>query len=116
MDTVNQIVTSDNKSPKGDGINAVLSLLQELRTFKEKVDKCIEAQSISEYKSKFDQINSVLDKMYTELIGIASAGVGQIRQQEQQEQQQQVLAASNKEEKSDAQVFFHSQPTITKIQ
>ena len=64
-----------SKKRKGDGINAAIGLLQELRNFQEKVESCIEAQDISENKVKIQEHSQALEAMYKSLIEIASNGV-----------------------------------------
>ena len=60
---------------KGDGINAALVLLKDLRDFQDKVESCIEAQDITEYKGKVETFNAELDKMYEVLLEIARGGM-----------------------------------------
>ena len=73
------ILGQDKKSKKGDGINAALKLMQDLRDFQGKVDTCVEAQMISENKAKIEQFNAYVDKMYNTLLEIASGGIRAIR-------------------------------------
>lgn len=70
------------KSKKGDGINAVLGLLQELRNFMDKIQACADAQDITENRQKVEAIATELDKHYEELLELAKGGIKSIRKQE----------------------------------
>ena len=65
----------DKVKTKGDGINAALVLLKDLRDFQDKVETCIEAQDIEEYKQKIEVFNNKLDEMYEILLDIARGGM-----------------------------------------
>jgi len=68
------------KEKKGDdGINAVLVLMKDMRDFQEKVDTCLEAQSVPENRAKIQQFDTMLDKMYESLLDIAGGGIRSVR-------------------------------------
>ena len=74
------VAENEKKSKNGDGINAVLVLMKDLRDFQEKVDSCLEAQAIAENKQKIAQFDAMLDQMYQTLLQIASGGITSIRE------------------------------------
>ncbi len=67
------------RSKKGDGINAVLILMKDLRDFQDKVESCMEAQDIEEISNKIENFYSHLDEMYGVLLEIASNGIKSVR-------------------------------------
>ena len=67
--------TERKSKKKGDGINAVLTLLKELRDFQDRVTECSEAQEITDNKSKVDQFNEYLDSMAETLLDIAKGAI-----------------------------------------
>lgn len=77
------ILASDEvkKSKKGDGINSILGLLQEMRNFRDKIDACAEAQDITENRQKVEAIGNDLDKHYEGLIDLAKGGIRSIRKE-----------------------------------
>lgn len=73
-----RVAADDDKKKskgKGDGVAAAIGLLQELRGFKEKVDACIEAQDIAEYKSALAEPAKALESLYKALLKIAEGGI-----------------------------------------
>ena len=74
----------DKIKTKGDGINAALVLLKDLRDFQDKVETCIEAQDIAEYKQKIEVFNQKLDEMYEILLDIARGGMHANRSKDSQ--------------------------------
>lgn len=68
-----------DKKAKGDGIDAVLTLMKSLRSFQEEVETCIDAQGMTENKDKIQAFDKPLDEMYEVLIEIASGGIRNIR-------------------------------------
>jgi len=68
-----------DKKAKGDGIDAVLTLMKSLRAFQEEVETCIDAQGMTENKDKIQAFDKPLDEMYEVLIEIASGGIRNIR-------------------------------------
>ena len=72
---------------KGGGINAVLSLLQDLVAFQEKLSVAIEAQDLGENKQKLEQFQERLSEMYESLIDLARGGMQAMRQAPQAEEQ-----------------------------
>jgi hypothetical protein len=74
----NNIITiagSDSKRKKGNGVNAVLTLMKELGDFQDKVEACIDAQDISQSKEKLEIFYDKLDEMAEVLLGMASVGI-----------------------------------------
>lgn len=63
------------KRKKGDGINAVLTLMKEMREFQERVEECIEAQDVAEHKGKIEEFNNYVESMYEVLLDIARGGL-----------------------------------------
>jgi len=75
-----QITAADDKKKRGDGINSVLKLMSDARDFQLKIDDCIEEQSNPEYKTKIEEFNKYMDKMYAVLLDIAKTGIESVRQ------------------------------------
>ena len=73
------ITADDKRTKKGDGINAVLKFMIEVRDFQDKLESCISAQSIAENRAKLEKYPSVVDKLYQSLADIASSGVREMR-------------------------------------
>ena len=63
------------RSKKGDGINAILGLIQELRNFMEKVDAAAESQDIAENKTAVEAINNSLRENSKKLLDIVAGGL-----------------------------------------
>ena len=74
------VLGSDKKNKKGDGISAVLGLMQDMRDFQDKVVDCMEAQSLESHKQKIAAFDREIDKMYDVLLGIAEGGIRSIRE------------------------------------
>ena len=74
------VAENEKKTKKGDGINAVLVLMKDLRDFQEKVDSCLDAQDIEDYRQKIASFDEMLDSMYETLLEIASGGISSIRE------------------------------------
>jgi len=74
------IITAEDKKKKSDGINSVLKLMSEARDFQSKIADCIDDQSNSDFKSKIEQFNGLMDKMYSVLLDIAKTGIESVRQ------------------------------------
>lgn len=72
----------EKSKTKGDGINAALVLLKDLRDFQDKVEACSEAQDIADYKKQVEDFNAELDKMYETLLNIARGGMHSNRNKE----------------------------------
>jgi hypothetical protein len=66
---------------KGGGVNAVLSLLQDLIAFQDKVGSTIDAQDLGENKQKLEEFQTRLGEMYESLLDMARGGVRSIRQE-----------------------------------
>ena len=71
-----------SKKNKGDGINAILTLMKDLRDFQDKVETCIDAQAIAENKQKVEQFYDLLDNMAEVLLDIAESGIKSSRKVE----------------------------------
>jgi len=63
------------KKKKGDGINAVLTLMKEMRDFQDRVEECIESQDLAEHKAKIQDFNNYVESMYEVLLDIAKGGL-----------------------------------------
>ena len=74
------ITADDKKGNKGDGINAVLKFMIDVRDFQEKLDVCADAQAIVDNKSKISEYSSMIDKLYASLAEIASTSVRAMRE------------------------------------
>ena len=72
---------------KDDGIKAVLSLLQDLYDFKDKVSACMESQSNVETRQSLERFYGELEDANRELLAIAGGGVQEIRQRPEGEAQ-----------------------------
>ena len=75
MSNIITIGSENSKRQKGDGVNAVLTLMKDLRDFQDKVESCIEAQAIAENKAKVEKFYEGLDKMAEALLEIAESGI-----------------------------------------
>ena len=75
------ILGQNKKEKKGDGINAVLVLMKDIRDFQDKIETCIQAQTMEPTKEKVKQFDRMIDKMYKDLLEIASGGIKSIRKQ-----------------------------------
>ena len=75
------IVAGDDgkRSKKGDGINSILSLCQEMRNFMDKVESCAEAQDINENRQKIEALADDMNKHLEALIDVAKGGILSIR-------------------------------------
>lgn len=89
--------TEKKKSKKGDGVNAAIGLLQDLRTFQERVEAVVESQDIAENRSKISESAKGLEAMYSALLEIAQSGIRSIGQAAIQEGQkvEQTLGTGN---------------------
>jgi len=77
------VLTAAASAKKGNGVNAILSLLQDLITFQDKVVSTAEAQDLGENKQKLEEFQERLGEMYESLLGMAKGGVRSIRQDPQ---------------------------------
>ena len=69
------VMSQDKKGKKGDGVNAVLVLMKEIREFQDKVDDAMESQTNPENAKKISAFNDMIEKMYEGLLEIASQGI-----------------------------------------
>lgn len=60
---------------KGGSLAAVFKLIQDLAEFENSIQECVDAQEMSENKSKIESFTMELDKMYEVLFGIAKGGI-----------------------------------------
>lgn len=83
QDEVKKKDKDKEKSSKGDGVNAVLTLMKELRDFQDQVESCIDAQAIEDNKKKIQAFNNQITQMYEILLEIAKGGIRRENQEEQ---------------------------------
>ena len=74
------ITADDKKSKKGDGINAVLKFMIDVRDFQDKLETCVESQSIVENKTKLAKYSVMIDGLYKACAEIASTSVRSMRE------------------------------------
>jgi len=89
------ILTAADKGKKGGGVNAILSLLQELIAFQDKVSSAVDAQDLGENKRKLEEFQTRLDEMYGSLLEMAKGGVRSLRQEPKQENKPQFTMNDN---------------------
>jgi len=63
------------KSKKGDGINASLVLMRQVRDFQDQIQDCIDAQDIDDNKKRIAEFDDYIGKMYETLLDIARGGI-----------------------------------------
>ena len=73
------VMSELKKNRKGDGINAVLKLLADVRDFQDKIEVAIEAQGMVENKVKLEECCTKVEEMYETLLEIASGGIRSIK-------------------------------------
>ena len=78
----NMIVLGETKK-RGDGVNAVLTLMKDVRDFQEKVDACVEAQINPANKTAIQGFSGDIEKMYSSLLDMAKGGVRTMREPEE---------------------------------
>ena len=79
--------------------NAVLSLLQDLLVFQDKVGNAAEAQDLGENKQKLEDFQEKLNGMYESLLEMARGGVKAIRQEEPESEKPPFMMNDNTIEK-----------------
>lgn len=85
------------KSKKGDGINAILVFLKEVRDFQERLESCVEAQDVEPIAEKIRSFDAHIDEMYSSLLDIVSTNRKSLRNKgEQPEQPAQQAQPSGK--------------------
>ena len=87
----NILMVNAASSKKGGGVNAILSLLQEMIVFQEKVRTAMEAQDIAENKQKLEDFHNKLGGMYESLLDMARGGVQSIRQKQDVEDDNSIM-------------------------
>ena len=75
------ILGEAKKDKKGDGVNAVLILMKDIRDFQDKIDTCLQAQTDPNNRAKIESFDRLIDKMYKDLLGIAEGGIKSVRRQ-----------------------------------
>jgi len=88
------ILVSASTKKGGTGVNAVLSLLQDLIAFQDKVGSTIDAQDLGDNKRKLEEFQTRLGEMYESLLEMARGGVRQVRQ-EIKEQKNPIMMNDN---------------------
>ena len=78
----NVLVIEAAQNKKGGGVHAVLSLLQDLMAFQDKVSAATEAQDLGDNMQKLEQFSQSLGQMYSSLLEMAKGGVQAVRQPE----------------------------------
>jgi hypothetical protein len=76
------LAATNKKNGNLVGTNAILSLLQDLLSFKEKVESTADAQENPEAKAKVEEYNERLNEMYNALLELAKGGIKTIRQRQ----------------------------------
>lgn len=78
----NILITADSESrkgKKGDGVNAILGLLQELRNVQDKVQAAADAQDITENKQAIEAVADSIDEHSEKLLDLVRGGIRSIR-------------------------------------
>lgn len=74
------VLTAASTHKKGGGVHAVLSLLQDIIAFQDKVTAAVDAQDLGENKQKLEEFQQRLGEMYESLLEMAKGGVQSFRQ------------------------------------
>jgi hypothetical protein len=77
------ILLAEKKGKKGDGMNAVLVLMQDIRDFQEKLESAIEAQAMEPNREKLEEFNGHIETFWSDLVEIVSGGIRGIRSPEE---------------------------------
>jgi len=91
MDNIITIASDGVKKKKGNGTNAILTLMKELSDFQDKVATCIEAQDIEDRREKLALFHDKLDDIAEILLEMASEGIKSKRQLDVVEDEGDVL-------------------------
>ncbi|MFA7219232.1 MAG: hypothetical protein WC119_01850 [Synergistaceae bacterium] len=91
----NILVLAASTGKKGGGTHAILSLLQELISFQDKVTASIEAQDLGENKQKLEEFQTRLGEMYTSLLEMAKGGVRSVRQEASHPEENPIMLNDN---------------------
>jgi len=86
----NMIVLGENKQ-KGDGVNAVLNFMKEVRDFQEKIDACAEAQINPTSKATIEKFSDYVEDMYANLLDMAKGGIRKIRRPDEVQEAPEVV-------------------------
>ena len=73
------IVLGEKARKRGGSMAAVFKLIEELLDFEEKIQACMDAQEMTENKSKIESFMSEIDNMYDVLFEMARGGISEIR-------------------------------------
>jgi len=107
----NLMVLGETKK-RGDGVNAVLTLMKDVRDFQEKVDACAESQANPANKTAIQGFSGDIEKMYTSLLEMAKGGIHTIREPEVQKGEEVVEEESRPVEKGKVTVNPPTPPTM----
>ncbi len=75
------LAEKEKTKKKGGSLGSVFKLVQDLIDFEENIQEAIDAQEMSENKSKIEGFLSSIDEMYDVLLGIAREGIAAARNQ-----------------------------------
>lgn len=75
------LAEKEKTKKKGGSLGSVFKLVQDLIDFEENIQEAIDAQEMSENKSKIESFLADIDKMYDVLLGIAREGIAAARSQ-----------------------------------
>jgi hypothetical protein len=107
----NMIILGEAKK-KGDGVNAVLTLMKDLRDFQEKVDDAADAQINPANKTTIQGFSTDIEKMYGSLLDMAKGGIRTIREQEPEVQKDNEIGGEATVEKGKTVVTPPVAPSI----
>lgn len=74
-ETIKKDKKDATKSKKGDGINASLVLMRQVRDFQDQIQECMDAQDIDDNKKRIAEFDEYIGKMYETLLDIARGGI-----------------------------------------
>ena len=78
------LLAETKKVKKGGGLAAVLKLIQDMTDFENSIQECMDAQDISDYKSKIQGFLGDIDKMHEVLFEMAKTGIQAMRTERSQ--------------------------------
>ena len=70
------------KSKKGDGVNAILGLLQKLRAVQDDIEATADAQDITENRQACENVAQAIEEHSEKLLDIVRGGIRSIRTKE----------------------------------
>lgn len=68
-------VVAEEKKKKGQGLNAILTLMKDMVNFQDRVRDCIEAQDIKENVDKLAKFSECIEGMYSDLLDMAAPAI-----------------------------------------